>query len=458
MEPGRVVYPPVPLTLSLEDEAAIERIANRLIAETLHASEDLAAQGHVVDSSCWKLLKEKDNMVAYKDVSSSRTTTRNRLRSEETVIVTASPQNPTFFPTSRESFDETMMVQSFHNVDDYDSTDERSLHHDEFTKFGAKGGAETSVLEKFRPPNVPIVFAHGSFPGTVEDMALAFLADTVERSRTRFNTVKDIVVEDVRILAKIHGPTREDPFRFLGVKWCSNTAGRAASLVIKPRDYVMIEATGQAVDSKGVRFTYFLDHSIEMEEVPSFCEFGYVRTIFSSCYIMKPRESGEVVDSYARGFLISGGSFSVRLSATALAEAFITVPRALEEAYIKKLAILLDDQHFRSPNSSSTSECSSLGSSNGSSSSVETTSTCSCCQGKLSSRRLGGFLDKSSDCRLCRKVVCHKCTVRKCLPGEGAHGRYMKKIEQDFCLTCYLKAKRLSARHVAMATLSKASL
>ncbi|RLN61434.1 hypothetical protein BBP00_00005434 [Phytophthora kernoviae] len=34
----------------------------------------------------------------------------------------------------------------------------------------------------------------------------------------RNSNTKDMVVDDVRILAQIHGPTEDDPFRFLGIK------------------------------------------------------------------------------------------------------------------------------------------------------------------------------------------------------------------------------------------------
>ncbi|KAG6958228.1 hypothetical protein JG687_00009520 [Phytophthora cactorum] len=358
MESRGVVYPPTPLQLSPEDERTIEMIADRLVAETLHASEDFAVHRHVADPSSWKRIKEKGNIVAYQDISNLRSTKRERVWSEDTVVVAASPQNPTFYPSNR-SLEDEMFREGFHNIDDYDSGDESSLHHDDFTKFGAKPGAEISVLEKFRPANVPTVFSHGIFPGTVEDMAFAFLADTDERSRTRFNTNKDVVVEDMRILAQIHGPTKEDPFRFLGVKWCYSMPSRTVSLVVKPRDYLIIEATGMALDSNGERFTYLLNHSIELDQVPAFRDFGLVRTVFSACHIMKPYQNGEAVDAYARGFLHIGGSFS--------------------------------------------------------------------------------------------------CTVRKMLPVQGARGRHMKKKEREFCLDCYLKAKRLPAWHVAVATLAKSS-
>ncbi|GMF16659.1 unnamed protein product [Phytophthora lilii] len=462
MEHASVVYPPMPIILSAEDERSIEMLADRLVAETLHASEDFAAQDHVADPTRWKAIKERDNFVAYQDISNVRGSSRERLWSEETVVVASSPQNPTLYPTSEKDLQDALRQEALHHFeDDDDSGDERSLHslhHDEFTKFGAKGGSEMSVLEKFRPENVPIVFSTGVFPGTVEDMAFALLADTDERSRTRFSTNKEVVVEDMRIIAQIHGPTREDPFRFLGIKWCTNMPSRTVSLVVKPRDYLIVESSGMALDSNGERFTYFLNHSIEMDEVPNFREFGQVRTVFSACHIMRPHDDGESVEAYARGYLVLGGSFGVRVGVTQFAEGLIGVPQFLEESYLKKLSWMMQDQHRWSGISSSTSDTNtnSFNSSSGSKPVIEKSSTCSCCHGKLSSR-LGSFLERTGACDLCRQPMCHKCTVKKLLPVPGARGRHMKKKELEFCLNCFLKAKRLPAWHVAVATLPKPS-
>ncbi|KAE9294020.1 hypothetical protein PF008_g24652 [Phytophthora fragariae] len=467
MENRAVEYPPMPLNLSPEDERSIEKIADRLVAETLRANEEFAAQGHVADPSCWKTIKEKDHLVAYLDIAKSRCSNRERLWSEDTVVVASSPQNPTLYPTSDRDLQDLLRGGPLNTFDDSDSDDDsRSLHHDEFTKFGAKGGSDMSVLEKFRPDDVPIVFSSGVLPGTVEDMAFSFLADTDERSRMRFNTNKDFVVEDMRILAKIHGPTRDNPFQFLGVKWCSHTSGRTASLVVKPRDYLVIESTGMALDSNGERFSYLLNHSIEMNEVPTFRGFGQLRTIFSACHIIRPHKNphsdGEFIEVFARGFLMIGGSFSIRMSATQCADSFLQMPRSLEESYLKKLAWLMHDKLRWSSSSSNASDSNTNTntnsfSSNGSSRSmVEKSSVCSCCHAKIS-LRLGGFLERSSSCSLCRQTACHKCTVKKLLPVEGSRGRHMKKKEMEFCLNCYLRAKRLPAWHVAAATLAKHS-
>ncbi|GMF45428.1 unnamed protein product [Phytophthora fragariaefolia] len=454
MEKRAATYPPMPLNVSAEDERSIKKIADRLVAETLRANEEFAAQGHVADPSCWKLIKEKNNIVAYLDIAKSRATSkRERFWSEDTVVVASSPQNPTLC-TGDQDLQDLLHRGHLNTFDDSDSDDDKSLHHDEFTKFGAKGGSDTSVFEKFRPADVPVVFSSGVIPGTVEDMAFAFLADTDERSRTRFNTTKDSLVDDMRILAKIREPTKENPFQFLGIKWCSHTPGRAVSLVVKPRDYLIIESTGMAVDSNGERYSYLLNHSIEMDEVPTFREFGQVRTVFSTCHIIRPHKKkhsdGDFIEVFAKGFLILGGSFSMQYAATQLADGIVALPNTLEESYMKKLAWLVHDKLRWSSSSGSTSDTStnSFTSCASSISAMEKAGTCSCCHAKLSSR-LGGYLERASACSLCRQATCHKCTAKKALPVEGSRGRHMKKKEMEFCLTCYLRAKRLPAWNVA---------
>lgn len=199
-----------------------------------------------------------------------------------------------------------------------------------------------------------------------------------------------------------------------------------------------------ALESSGESFTYMLNHSIEMDEVPDFREFGQVRTVFSACHIMRPHEDGEAVEIFSRGFLLIGGNFGVRVGVAQFAEGLVLVPRIVEEAYLKKLSWMMHDQHRWSASSSGTSDSNSFSSSNGLIAMLDKASSCPCCHGKLCSR-LGSFMERSAGCSLCRQTVCHKCTVKKLLPLEGARGRHMKKKELEFCLNCYLKAKRLPA-------------
>ncbi|RLN87215.1 hypothetical protein BBJ28_00006570 [Nothophytophthora sp. Chile5] len=430
---SQTIYPPRPFLLSADDKRALESLADQLVAETLHASEDFSAQGRVVDPARWKAVKQKNNMTAYRArKSSALSSRRDRTASADTVGVVASPQMPKLYPTDEEALQGFETAPSMTLLDDDDSDNGGcDLYHVDCS--------ELNVLEKARPDRVPLVFSVGVVPGTVEDAALGFLADMELRSRMRNSTSKEVVADDVRILAQIHGPTMDDPFRFLGVKWCSHTTAGAVGRFVKPRDYVIVESTGLALDSNGERFCYLLNHSIELNEVPDFRALGQVRMTFSACHIVRPFDSPGAIEIFCRGFMDSGGSFSERLCTFMFCDGLLTVPTIVEESYIKKLAWLLHDQQQRFSSSAD--------------SALRTPDCCQCCHERLATG-VAKLLESTTTCCLCRHEICRKCTVKKTLPQGAMPAKHQAMKYLDFCLDCYLKAKELSAWQVAIATMA----
>ncbi|RLN91784.1 hypothetical protein BBJ28_00004819 [Nothophytophthora sp. Chile5] len=429
----QAIYPPRPFPLSADGKRALESLADQLVAETLHASEDFSAQGRVVDPARWKAVKQKNNMTAYRArKSSALSSRRDRTASADTVGVAASPQMPKLYPADEKALQDVETAPSMTLLDDDDSDDGGcELYHVDYS--------EVNVLEEARPDRVPLVFSVGVVPGTIEDAALGFLADTELRSRMRNSTSKEVVAEDVRILAQIHGPTRDDPFRFLGIKWCSHRTDGAVGCFVKPRDYVIIESTGLALDSNGERFCYLLNHSIELNEVPDFRALGQVRMTFSACHIVRSVDRPGAVEMFCRGFMDSGGSFSERMCTFMFCDGLLTVPTIVEESYMKKLAWLLLNQQQRF--------------SSGADSALKTLDRCQCCHERLATG-VAKLLESTTTCCLCRRGICRKCIVKKTLPQGAMSAKHQAMKYLDFCLDCYLKAKELSAWHVAMATMA----
>ncbi|OWY96340.1 hypothetical protein PHMEG_00033415 [Phytophthora megakarya] len=330
---------------------------------------------------------------------------------------------------------ENALSETYPSVTFLEADSEDELEHE----FSYVDVLEQNVLEKTRPEHVPMVFCTGVVPGSVEDGALGFLADTEERSRMRNFSVKEVVVDDVRILARIQGPTQDDPFRFLGVKWCCHSNSGPAGRFIKPRDYLILESTGMAFDSEGTRFSYVLSHSIVLDEVPDFRKFGNVRMTFSACHIMRPHSTG-AIEIFCRGYMDTGGSFSERLCTYMFCDGLMTVPQTVEDAYTKKLMWLFqakkraDKSHVLA--------------------SLQISSSCPCCREKLHTG-FAKLLDGNSMCLMCRKTMCRKCTVKKTLPMAVAGPKLLTRKTMEFCLSCYLEAKTLSAWHVAIETLSR---
>lgn len=121
----------------------------------------------------------------------------------------------------------------------------------------------------------------------MEDAAFGALADNEARWRLRDTYIGD-GYDDVKLLATVQAPTREDPFRFLGVKWATKTMGT----FMTQRDMVYVESTGVTRDSNGEKAAYLLMHSYALDRVPELSEFGVIRARISSCFIIRTHSEG----------------------------------------------------------------------------------------------------------------------------------------------------------------------
>ncbi|RLM95719.1 hypothetical protein BBO99_00006084 [Phytophthora kernoviae] len=262
-----------------------------------------------------------------------RRSQRDRLETEEAVEVSVL-HRPKLY--SADSSMSDLMGRSHTHLSYEDSQDGSSLGgYDDYEESRIGSDApEQSAMDKSRPPHTPVVFGGGVIPGTVEDAGLGFLADTDDRSIMRSASAKDVTIKDIRILAKIHGPTEQDPFRFLGIKWNSYASGH----VSKPRDLLALESTGMALDSNGEKVCYFLTHSIEIDDVPEFRKQGLVRLRSSSCRIVRPYNSQGEVEVYFRGFCNAGGHLSAAASTQMFCDSMLATAQVVEESYLKKLA------------------------------------------------------------------------------------------------------------------------
>uniref|UniRef100_M4BX74 FYVE-type domain-containing protein n=1 Tax=Hyaloperonospora arabidopsidis (strain Emoy2) TaxID=559515 RepID=M4BX74_HYAAE len=412
-----------------------ESIADQLVAETLQASEGFIADCRSVDLERWKVVIQKERMTAYRSRGTQRKRgRRDRFDTEEAVESSFVHRPKLYSIDSSSTFGDLMMGRGHSHLAGEMSQDESSMVHGDSDYYENSRidmeAPDQSVLGKSRPPNTPMIFGCGVVSGSVDDAGLGFLADTEDRSIMRAATNKDGNMKDIRILAQIRGPTREDPFRFLGIKWTSHFSSKA---VDKPRDVVSLESTGLTLDSSGQRVCYFLSHSVEIEEVPEYRKRGLVRLRMSSCRIVRPYSTQGEVEVYCRGFCNAGGLFRIRKSTQLFCESLLDTAQLVEESYLKKLAWFV---HAYARRINTDKE-------------VDKHEGCACCH-KLPTKGFKKLLENNTTCFLCRCNVCKKCTVKKQLPIDSTSTKSI-----DFCSTCYVKAKKLSAWKVAVATLPR---
>ncbi|EEY64447.1 uncharacterized protein PITG_15668 [Phytophthora infestans T30-4] len=161
-----------------------------------------------------------------------------------------------------------------------------------------------------RRPSVSLMVLHGTVDGTLDDSMFGAFAASDEAWKWRSSHVNDRLV-DARILSTIRGPTQNDPFLFLGIKWFTKEHPTVLTGILQRRDFLIMEATGLTTDSKGERIGYFLMHSVPI-----------LRGELSFCFILRQNGPSKV-ELYCRGFSDPHGEMMERLSVAIASEALI---------------------------------------------------------------------------------------------------------------------------------------
>lgn len=448
-----------PLEFSPEEEQALVDLADRIVAETLQLEEDFIADHRRLSKQEWKLIKSREHIQVYKQRKVKEDAVQRPRLLSGTVA-----ESHNYSHSESSSGDSYHHTHPLHRRRQHQVTASARSHQSHSTSSSNEHGSDDegdSVVEKDKPRDVPIIVAHGIIPGTVEDVAFGTLAHTKYTWRLRNSYVKNNEYDDHKILATIHTPTEDDPFRFLGIKWVATTI----SAFMSNRDFVYIEATGMALDSNGDRVAYELIHPVELKQIPELQHVDVIRGKFSKCVITRQYDASSI-EMYCRTFLDLGGEIidSVRLNQHA--ENVLTIPNVIECSYIKKLTWQM--QRNRRANSQAEKHAA--------------LKHCEVCEKSL--RNLGNLFQSGLSCQICRKVrlcvdvwyawesltdlfcwasllavvvivqmMCGKCSVEKKVTVDIAAEVTQKALA--FCLPCVITAKKLSAWDIAIAELGR---
>ncbi|KAJ8574615.1 hypothetical protein ON010_g4596 [Phytophthora cinnamomi] len=137
--------------------------------------------------------------------------------------------------------------------------------------------------------NMPTLLQVGSIEGTLDDVmyGTATFDGTGTLIKSSY-TAEEVV--DADTLYEIQGPTANDPFRFLGLKWVVKATSPAVKAFVWPRDLTFIAATGVLNREGGERVGYHMMHSVDLGK-----GFGplegkrIVRGRVSSCFLARKR-------------------------------------------------------------------------------------------------------------------------------------------------------------------------
>lgn len=394
-----------PLNLSADEQQHMTQYASWVVEETMAVNRTFRAGARQVDSKHWRLVRSKEGIRVFKERGPRANAKQRRSLAEEI----ASSSSSSTSGCGDEPIDQSAA-----------SSAESSA-----------SAPVTTYVESLRRPGIPMMVASGMVDGTLDDCMLGCFADSDASWLWRSAHLND-KLEDAKILTKIHGPSAEDPYRFLGVKWFTREHSAVVSKVAHRRDFLMLEATGITADPvTGERVGYFLMHSIKIPRIPKLSDMGIIRGNISICFLV--RQVGDsTIELYCRGFIDAAGAMPERVSAHFCADSLIAAANVIECASIKKLTYLLKTRKLADPDPRSKADL----------------KNCESCDRKLKNR-LG--MQSMLSCQVCRRAICKPCSLVKTLTVDVSNN-VATQMPVWFCLKCVLEAKQLPALEIARAT------
>ncbi|KAF4315252.1 hypothetical protein JM18_009432 [Phytophthora kernoviae] len=119
--------------------------------------------------------------------------------------------------------------------------------------------------DKWESPTV--LLAVGTIQGTLDDVMLGLVTQTFGEIRIRAASIASHDVSGAT-LAKLSGPTEEDPFQSLSIQWMVGEQGWPLSMIVRPRDFVILAASGVITRSNGDRIGYDLIQPASLPQCP----------------------------------------------------------------------------------------------------------------------------------------------------------------------------------------------
>ncbi|KAF4319221.1 hypothetical protein BBO99_00004413 [Phytophthora kernoviae] len=276
---SKSVFPP--LTLTIDQEAQFQHLASGLVRETLahfDAFDKLPRSKRKLDKQRrWKAVKTRENLTVYKE--------RDPPKSLSTT---------SFGPPEH-----------------------RRLADDDW-----------------QMPK--LLVGVGSIIGSLDDIMYGVVTPDAESMLLKAAIVRSSLV-DGAVLAEIAGPTPDNPYQFLGIKWFVKGPPATLRGFVQPRDLVFVESTGIITRPNGDRIGYQLLHSVDLEGYGALPERSLTRGRISNCTIFKETQGGQLVDVYVRGYVEQHGKLLDSVALKAASTGFLSSWNSVECGHVKKL-------------------------------------------------------------------------------------------------------------------------
>nr|CCA14993.1 conserved hypothetical protein [Albugo laibachii Nc14] len=300
-------------------------------------------------------------------------------------------------------------------------------------------------LRRTRRNAPPVLIAHGSAQGNMDDLISVEYTDTTAQFQHKNAFVSPESMYDAKVLCNIE--TREDTqgpnnvYRYLGIKWAlSRALLPGMKWIVKARDWLFWEAVGVIIvpdfinkQNVPIRVGYHMMRPCELRNVPPFPTVMRGRLGLVSIYY---QSSPGVIRVYSQASIDYAGEVASEQFAVGMTMACVTrVYAALQYAESLKLTTFSNDivNLHTSPMKTRTNRTNSWN-----------PAQCTLCQ-----REVGTALQKLTKsikpCGICGSLVCAKCRVHKKI--LTAHGKESIRCCQQCLLSSKMVATCLESSH-----------
>ncbi|KAF1315475.1 hypothetical protein FI667_g16042, partial [Globisporangium splendens] len=267
---------------------------------------------------------------------------------------------------------------------------------------------EFDIDEQF---NQPSMLGVGTMDGTLEDLVYGAYDKSTAEMKTTMSYV-DVYNKDCCVLHNVEVGNRDDPFRYLGIKWMAFQL--PGKMFVRPRDWCFIDAMGIEKDADGRRYGYNIYQSVDVPGCPPFDQRAVVRGRGALSFIYRETGPG-VVEIYAQGLFDPKGGLIQYVSIIMTTELFTGMAMTIRCAEAKKLTIMAIRNYRNGIRE-------------------ERRSSCYLCV--KSDRRLFSPLKQ---CKICGRTTCDKCCIKRLIFLGPNHS----VCEVSCCHTCILEAKTM---------------
>ncbi|ETP34520.1 hypothetical protein F442_17167 [Phytophthora nicotianae P10297] len=415
------VFPPLQLS-----ESAKDKFINTALMQLTRALRDYdkyqkwqasrpPSLRYQLHPAMWKPIKTCEQLTVYRRVPA------------DDAVVTAPTGGSRRRARSRTL--EAMRLAAATGVDSVSSAPKESVTDSSWPGIPTRGSGPTTNCEW----SMPTLLQVGTIEGTLNDVMYGSASfDAVGTLIKSSYTAEEVV--DAETLYELQGPTSEEPFRFLGIKWVVKSTSSTVKAFVWPRDLTFIAATGILTRQGGERVGYHLMHSVDLGK-------GYgplegkriVRGRISSCYLYR-QTSSNTVDVYMKTNFEPNGSVHESVALLSAANSLTYCLKSSLCAQNKKLSWLLAHPKI---------DDTEAGSARPSTVRIKKRNDCGVC-----TRPIGTF-SRCHTCRVCNARACSTCFVKKKLsfPGQGH-----KTVEQRsvvICTHCLTHARKLNSLEIA---------